>query len=1273
MALKPGTHLGPYQILAALGAGGMGEVYRARDTRLERNVAIKVLPEHLARSPEALARFEREAKAVAALSHPNILAIHDVGTAHGVSYAVMELLEGHSLRQRLQRGAIRWQRAVEIGVAIAEGLAAAHAREIIHRDLKPDNIFLTSDGVVKILDFGLARMDRPAAPEPPAAAPTVTLQTQPGVVLGTVSYMSPEQVRGEAADARSDIFSFGSVLHEMLTGSKAFACDTAAETMTAILKEEPPDIATAGKEIPAELEQVIRHCLEKDAAGRFQSAHDLAFDLKMILTASGISRFPAVAVKPRSRAAYPILTAGVGLVVVLALALVLNVGGWRDRLFGLAPVGRIDSLVVLPLENISGDPEQDYFADGMTEALSAELGKISALRVISRTSAMCYKGTTKPLPQIARELSVDAVVEGSVLRAGNRIRVTTQLVDAATDRHLWTESYDRDLNDILTLQSEVAQTIAHEIRIKLTPQEKTRLAQARPVDPEAYEAYVKGRYHWNKRTEQGLRTSIECFRQAIDKDPTYALAYAGLADAYAILGLNGHVAPADAIPQARAAALKALGLDDALAEGHATLGVITSQYDWDFPEAEKEFKRALELNPSYASAHQWYALHLHDTGHLDEAIAEINRAEELDPLSLIIRTAAASIRYSAGQLDRAIQEARQVLELDANFMYARWLLGRVYALKGMHKEAIAELELNLAISGPVPEHVAELGHAYALAGMNEQAREMLGQLQELSKGRYIAPGFFAMIHAALGERDQTFQWFEKAYEARDSFLLNLITDPLYDSLRDDPRFDDLLRRMGLEPESKPDSLGRPPAGKIMLAVLPLDNLSADPEQDFFSDGLTEEMIATLGRLHPERLGVIARTSAMQYKDADKTVDQIGRELGVDYILEGSVRRADDRVRITAQLVQVRDQTHLWAQHYNRTLDDVFAIQSDVAECVARCLALQLLPDQQASLAQSSTASAAAHEAYLKGRYYWNKRTEAGFKKAIEYFEQAVGIDPNYALAHVGLADCYNLLPNYGFLPPKESFPKAKAAALKALKIDDALAEAYASLGHLRFFYEWDFPGAEKDFKRAIKLNPSYATAHQWYALYLSAMRRREEAIAEIEQARQLDPLSLIINTNMGDVICDAGQLDRAIEQYRKTLELDPGFSAAYVSIAWAYEVKGMHDQAIAAIQQATRLSGERPKHMALLGVAHARAGRRAEALSILDELKERWKRQAGRAWAIAAVYIALGEKDQAFEWLEKAYEERDFYLLFLKGEWLYDSLRDDPRFDDLLRRIGLEP
>ncbi len=788
MPLTAGTRLGPYEILSPIGAGGMGEVYRARDSRLDRDVAVKVLPEHLAKDPDALARFEREAKAVAALSHPNILAIHDFGNEHGICFAVMELLEGETLRSRLKEsGALSPRKVAEIGAALADGLSAAHAKGVIHRDLKPENIFLTTDNRVKILDFGLARVRaRFTSSDETTAGPAVG-RTERGSMLGTMGYMSPEQVRGELAEAPSDIFALGCVLYEMATGLRAFSRGSTADSVAAILKEDVPELSSSGKQVPPELERVISHCLEKRPSERFQSARDLAFALRAA-GGSGARLGPSATAgpgKPRS------------FWIGIAAALALLVSSGAALFLWLGHSSSVDSLAVLPFVNAGGDPNAEYLSDGITEAIISNLSQLPNLGVMSRSSVFRYKGR-EPDPQaVGRDLKVRAVLVGRVVHRGDSLSISTELVDVRSNRQIWGEQYNRKLSDLIAVQQEIAQEISDKLRLRLTGEEKKRLAKRPTENTEAYQLYLQGRYQWNKRTLEGMQQSIDLFQQAIAKDPRYALAHAGLADSYALLA-DYNVLPArEVMPRAKNAAAQALGIDDGLAEAHASLGWAKLTEDWAWPDAEREFKRSIELNPNYATAHHWYGVYWMVMGRPDQALAEIQRAQQLDPLSPAINLAAASAYYYNGQYDQALEQCRKTVAMDPNFTDAHVLLGRAYEQKGAYSEAIAEFQNALRLSEGGSNELAALGHAYALAGKRDEAVKILDQLKERSQQTYVQPLWIAGIHIGLGDKDQAFEWLRKTYDDRSGWLVYLKIDPMFSPLRSDPRFRELLQRVGL--------------------------------------------------------------------------------------------------------------------------------------------------------------------------------------------------------------------------------------------------------------------------------------------------------------------------------------------------------------------------------------------------------------------------------------------------------------------------------------------
>ncbi|HEY6121822.1 MAG TPA: protein kinase [Pyrinomonadaceae bacterium] len=823
--LSPGTRVGRYEILSQLGAGGMGEVYLAQDNVLDRRVALKVLPSSVAADQDRMRRFVQEAKAAAALNHPNIAHVYEVGESEGIHFIALEYIDGRTLGDCIKRSETNLPKLLKYLQHVAEGLAKAHESGIVHRDLKPDNIMVSRDDHVKVLDFGLAKLVEPQHPSIASIGTTSEVATVPlaqlstsGVVIGTVGYMSPEQAQGKTKeiDQRSDIFSFGCILYEAITGAKAFQGKDVLDSLHKIVHEPAPLIKDITPAAPSELQRILRRCLAKDREDRYQTMKDVAIELKEVrrdldsATAhSGTSQEVAAAIK-KTATTVPAATnfSNVGHVIkrhklalfslvmlVLALAVV-----YLYYLRRPASGTSIDSIAVLPFVNQNNDANVDYLCDGLTESIINSLAKLPQVTVVARSSVFRYKGKDVDPIAVGKELGVGAVLTGRLSQRGDDLFVSAELIDVHQNKQLWGDQYSQPVSSLLTMQRRIASEITSNLQVKLSGIDEKNVTKHYTDDVEAYQLYLKGRYYWSKRTEEGATKAIEYYTQAIKEDPNYALAYTGLADAYCSLGFSfdvGSLPPREAMPKAKEAALKALELDNTLSEAHTSLAMINLLFDWDWVGAEREFKRAIELDPKNANAHHWYSHYLLPLGRTEESLAESKRALENGPLDLILTVHLGWHYLYTRQYQLAAEQFNKALEMDPNYVQAHRYLGLTYEQTGHYEEALAALQKALDLVKQNADIEAELGHAFAVANKRAEAQRVLDRLLVISKERFVSSYDVATIYAGLGDREKALALLDKAVEERSDLLVYLQVDPRFDALHKDPGFIKIVQKVGL--------------------------------------------------------------------------------------------------------------------------------------------------------------------------------------------------------------------------------------------------------------------------------------------------------------------------------------------------------------------------------------------------------------------------------------------------------------------------------------------
>jgi serine/threonine protein kinase/Flp pilus assembly protein TadD len=1271
-----GRMVGVYRILREIGRGGMGAVYLAEraDSEFRRQVAIKLIKRGMD-TDFILRRFRNERQILASLDHPYIARLLDGGTTEeGLPYFVMEYIEGLPLYRFSDERKLTIPQRLRLFRQVCDAVHYAHKHLVIHRDIKPSNILVTGEGVPKLLDFGIAKLLNPELAD-------ITLDpTATAMRLMTPEYASPEQVQGQAVTPSTDVYSLGVLLYELLTGHRPYRfLSRAPHEIARVICEEKPvhpsvvitrphdllpvpidskevdtleylygsrgaTVENLRRELAGDLDNIVMKALRKEPERRYQSADQLREDITRHLDGLPISApsfFPGAA-----QAAIPEASTAE------------------------------NSIAVLPLRFLdarrSEDTNDDYLAVGLADALITRLSQLRRFSVRPTSSVMRYQALDSDPLIAGRELDVGFVLDGRIQHSGERIRVTVQLLDVWSGSAVWAGQFDEEFNDVLSLEDAIATQVAEAIVPHLSGDERRRLAKRSTDNPEAHEAYMRGRYYWSTFTEEGLAKALICYNQAVAHAPDYALAYTGIADYYNWLGVYAVLPFADTSAAAKEAALKAIALDDTLAEGYAALGFATIMHDFDWEGAERHLRRAIELNPNYVTGRLWLSYFLGMSGRFDEALTQVRRTLEVAPLTPIAHQALSWAYYHARRYEESVATSRNLAANEPEYGIGFVFLSLSLWHTRKYEEAIAAGLRSIELLGRSPYTLSWLGSAYAAAGEHAQAHAILDEIQEMSAKRYVSPYLLAMIYCNLGDEERALTELERALEIRDARLVWLGVDPQFDRLRDQPRFEELLRQT-----NNPLTARRLPAvehhtGQKSVAVLPLQVLSqgttGETGNEYLSVGLADALVTRLSNVH--RFIVRPTSSVLRYQDGETDPIQAGRELGVDFIVVSTLRIAAGRIRVTAQLLSVTDGTTRWAGRFDEDYTDVLSLEDSISEQVAVALVPHLTGDERRQLLKRGTDNSEAFEAFLRGRHYWYTMTEDGFSKAITCYERAAKLDPSYAAAYAGISEYHCWLAVYGLVQPAEQLAEARRAAEQAIALDDTLAEAHTAHGLALLTHESQWDLAEVRFRRAIELNPNSTMAHAHYACQLGMEGRFDESIREAKRACEIDPINPFNSYILAWCLYQARRYDEGIAQSRRLLQSEPHYGSARFHLTLALRRVGRYEEAVAEALKAIELLGEIPMFIAALGSAYAEAGRTEEARRVLDKLREMEATRYVSPYHRAFVHIYLGERGEALRLLEQSLAVGDPWVVWLGTEPQLDPLRGDPRFNDLLRRTN---
>jgi serine/threonine protein kinase/Tfp pilus assembly protein PilF len=1259
-----GRRIGVYELKKEIGRGGMGAVYLATraDGEFHQTVAIKLVKRGMD-TDSVLKRFRRERQILAALNHPNIAYFLGGGsTPDGLPYFVMEYIEGEPLYRFCDENNLSVRERLQIFRQICEAVEAAHEIKVIHRDLKPSNILVKESGKPKLLDFGIAKVLNPEL-SPAEIDPTATQ-----LRILTPEYASPEQMCGEEVTPASDIYSLGIVLFELVTGHRPYYLkrNLPHETSRVICEEEPirpstlkirpssqinepvslknqKSAALTDETIDGDLEKIILKTLRKNASERYQTAEQLAEDITNYLENRPVNAEYFAAPSKLSKNAV------------------------RNDNYSVA---------ILPFKVIGARQEEEtgdeFLGIGLADSLVSRISGVQRLIVRPTSSALPF--ADKDPFEAGNALGVDFVLDGNIRRVGKRIRVSAQLLSIAENSTRWARTFDEETSEVLELEDSISEQVAVALLPQLTGEERRRLEKRGTNRPEAYQAYLRGRFFWNKFTDEYLLKAVESFREAIALDPNYALPHVGIADFYTWNSIFGKMPSREAFPLAKAAAQRALEIDDSLGEAYAVMAFPTFLYDWNWDESLRLIRRSLELSPNFPFTHEYYSNFLCSQGQFEEGIFEIRRSEELDPLSPRAMLMTSWTLYQSRNFTEAVAKAQKANEMEKNFPQGLLHLGNCLMHVGKTEEAIEVLQECARIwqDSFMPYYM--LCFALVDAGRREEARGILDEMKAYSEKTYVKPYFIAMAHAALGEKDEAFEWFEKAVEERNEWMIWFGTDPKLDVLRGDARYFEILKWTNnpIIHRQINQSFQLPTTGnrEKSIAVLPFNFFGAKNEVQtddaYLGIGLADALVMRLSNIR--RFVVRPTSSVINYADNTDSFDA-GKELGVEYVVEGNIRRFGDRIRVTTQLLDVSTNSTRWAEKFDENFTDVLEFEDAISERVAKSLITSLTGEELKQLKKRGTENAGAYEAYLRGRYYWNRFTPDSLPKALASFQKAIEIDPNYALAYVGLADFFNWAIIYGILPPTAYYAKAEIAARRAIELDKALGEAYASLALVKQGL-WQYDESESLYQKAFELNPNYSLAHEWYSSLMMGTGKIEEGFEKIKYAESLDPLSTRAMTLTCWQAYQARRYEESVAKAMQIRDLDENYHQSFMQLGNALIHVGRVEEAVLNARKAAEMTPDSALPKYSLCFALVAAGRREEARRVVMEMNELAEKTYVKPYFIAMAYIALEEYDAAFEYFDKAFAERDPWINWFGSEPKLDALRGDPRFIKLFQSTG---